>query len=266
MAKISFIGSGNVAWHLALAFENVGHSIVEVFSRDVNKAKFVASYLYNAKVKTDLDFSESAAEIFILAVSDDAMTEVCKKLKLPQNVIIAHTSGSKSLNDLKELIEEYQTFEVDCAVFYPLMTFTAGVKVDIKEIPFCIESYNVPTRDLLVKMAQQLSKTVYLVSSSERKILHIGAVFACNFTNHLLSLSQHILEKEHLEFDLLKPLIKETLRKSLTADHASDVQTGPAVRGDDGTIKKHLGYLSDEEDLYKVYKTLSNSIQEWHEV
>jgi predicted short-subunit dehydrogenase-like oxidoreductase (DUF2520 family) len=252
LAKISFIGSGNVAWHLALALENVGHSVLEVF--------------YNAKVKTDLDFSESKAEIFILAVADDAMTEVCKVLKLPQNTIIAHTSGSKSLNDLKDLIEEYQPFEMDCAVFYPLMTFTAGVKIEIKDVPFCIESYNVPTRDLLTKMAQQLSKTVYLVSSAERKVLHIGAVFACNFTNHLLSLSQYILEKENLDFDLLKPLIKETLRKSLTADHAADVQTGPAVRGDNGTIKKHLGYLSEEDDLYKVYKTLSNSIQEWHEV
>ncbi len=264
--RISFIGSGNVAWHLALAFENVGHSVLEVFSRDISKAKHLASYLYNAKAKADLDFSESKAELFILAVSDDAMTEVCRKVKLPQNTIIAHTSGSKSLTDLQHLMEENHEIAIECAVFYPLMTFTAGVKIEIKEVPFCIESYQPNIRDLLVKLAQQLSKTVYLVNSSERKVLHIGAVFACNFTNHLLGLAQYLLEKENLEFALLKPLIKETLRKSLSADHAADVQTGPAVRGDNAIIKNHLGYLSNEDDLYKVYKTLSSSIQEWHEI
>jgi predicted short-subunit dehydrogenase-like oxidoreductase (DUF2520 family) len=264
--KISFIGSGNVAWHLALAFENAGHSVLEVFSRDISKAKHLASYLYNAKAKADLDFSESKAELFILAVSDDAMAEVCSKIELPQNAVIAHTSGSKSLTDLQNLMNEYHETAVECAVFYPLMTFSAKVKVEIKEVPFCIEAYQVTICDLLVKLAQQLSKTVYLVNSSERKVLHIGAVFACNFTNHLLGLAQYILEKENLEFDLLKPLIKETTRKSLTADHAADVQTGPAVRGDNTIIKKHLGYLSNEDDLYKVYQTLTNSIQEWHEI
>lgn len=263
--KISLIGAGNVAWHLGLALENAGHSVIEVFSRDIKKAKYLTSFLYNAKPQNELDFSESKADLFILSVSDNAIPEVCSKLVLPENAILAHTSGTKSLKDFEELMELNHDLPVECAVFYPLMTFTMGVRLDMQTVPFCIESYSVTVREMLVKLGQQMSKTVYLVSSEERKTLHVGAVFACNFTNHLIGLSKHILDKESLDFELLKPIIRETIRKALGVEHPADVQTGPAVRGDSTTIKRHLGYLSADEDLYKVYKTLTQSIQEWHE-
>jgi predicted short-subunit dehydrogenase-like oxidoreductase (DUF2520 family) len=259
--KISIIGSGNVGWHLSIALENHHHQIYEVFSRQKTKASHLAAMLYQAEAKTDLDFSESKAELFILAVADDAMKDVCSKLVLPENAILAHTSGSKSLEDLQKLMLIHHDFPVKCAVFYPLMTFTAGKRLDFKTVPFCIESNDENTEKKLVEIAQELSTVVYLISSDERKVLHVAAVFACNFTNHLLALAKSITDKEDLEFELLKPIINETFKKALAAENPADVQTGPAIRGDETTINRHLDYLKEDGNLVEIYEILTESIQ-----
>ena len=259
--KISIIGSGNIGWHLGIALENHHHQIYEVFSRQKSKALHLASRLYQAEAKTDLDFSESKAELFILAVSDDAMSEVCEQLILPENAILTHTSGSKSLEDLQKLMLINHDLPVKCAVFYPLMTFTAGKQLDLKTVPFCIEASDDATEATLVEIAQELSNTVYLISSDERKVLHVAAVFACNFTNHLLALAKGITDSEDLEFDLLKPIISETFKKALAANDPADVQTGPAIRKDKSTINRHLNYLKEDENLVEIYEVLTESIQ-----
>ncbi len=259
--KISIIGSGNVGWHLGIAFENHHHPVCEVFSRNIVKAEKLSEMLYKAEAKTDLDFSESDAELFILSVADDAMEEVCSQLILPENAILAHTSGSKSLDDLQKLMLIYHDLPVKCAVFYPLMTFSAGKHLDLKSIPFCIEAVDDETEQILVDIAQEMSDTVYLLSSEERKVLHVAAVFACNFTNHLLALSKSITDNENLEFDLLKPIISETFKKALKAEDPTDVQTGPAIRNDKTIINRHLDYLKDDAQLLEIYEVLTESIQ-----
>ncbi len=260
--KVSIIGSGNVGWHLGIAFENHHHPVCEVFSRDEAKAEKLSAMLYKAEVKTDLDFSESNANLFILSVSDDAMEDVCSKLLLPENAILAHTSGSKSLDDLQRLMLIYHDLPVKCAVFYPLMTFSAGKRLDLKAVPFCIEAVDDETEQILVDIAQEMSDTVYLLSSEERKVLHVAAVFACNFTNHLLALSRSITDNENLEFDLLKPIIAETFKKALAADNPADVQTGPAIRNDKTIINRHLDYLKNDARLLEIYEILTESIQQ----
>ena len=254
-----------MAWHLALAFEQAGHQICEIFSREEAKALKLCASLYAAEAKTDLDFDESEAKLFVLAVSDDAMADVCSQLVLPQDSIIAHTSGSKSLEDLQRLMLMHHDLPVQVGVIYPLMTFSINTKMDLREVPFCIESQAEDAEQILVKLAQQISQTVYLVDSEERKILHVAAVFACNFTNHLLALAKEMVEEENLEFDLLKPLIHETFRKAMAAEHPANVQTGPAVRGDELTIARHLEYLLPNKDLSKIYQIMTESIQKWHE-
>ena len=263
--KVALIGTGNVAYHLALALEKANFAVIEIYSRTLSKALHLSTLMYHAEASDSLDFSESEAEVFFLAVSDDAIEEVCSKIVLPENAIIAHTSGTRPLSDLVRFMDIYHDLPVRCGVFYPLMTFTTGKKVNIEEVPFCIEADDSLAENILVKMAQKLSQTVYLVSSSERQVLHIAAVFACNFTNHLLALSKEIVENENLEFDLLKPLIKETMRKALASEHPADVQTGPAIRGDQTTIDRQITYLASNPDLQKVYQVLTKSIQTWNE-
>jgi predicted short-subunit dehydrogenase-like oxidoreductase (DUF2520 family) len=174
---------------------------------------------------------------------------------------LAHTSGSKSLEDLQKLILIYHDLPIKCAVFYPLMTFSINKSLDLRNVPFCIEAIDDETEQILVDIAQEMSDTVYLLNSEERKVLHLAAVFACNFTNHLLALSKSIIDNENLEFDLLKPIISETFKKALKAEDPADVQTGPAIRNDKTIINRHLDYLKDDAQLLEIYEVLTESIQ-----
>lgn len=262
--NVSIIGTGNLAWHLARIFEKTEIHVSEVFGREISKAILLSDDLYDAEATDELDFSESNSQIFFLCVSDDAIEEVCSKILLPENSILVHTSGAKPMDLIINTLEIYHDLKVNAGVFYPLMTFTKGKSVDFSEIPICIEAENKETEEVLIGLGKLISKEIFLINSEERAVLHVSAVFACNFTNHLWALSKEILESEDLEFDMLKPLIKETFKKAMAAKHPADVQTGPAIRKDSDTLKSHLAYLADDEDLEKVYKTMSNSIRDWH--
>lgn len=251
---ISFIGAGNVAWHLAVALEAAGYQVREIYSRTPEHAVALAEKLYNATPTQSLDFSGSKATVFFIAVPDSQVAHIAATLKVPAKAVVVHTSGSLSLDVLQD--HAYR------GVFYPLQTFTKHKKLDISSVPFCLETSDESTEQLLVEMAQQISQTVYLVSSAERKVLHIGAVFACNFTNHLLGIAKNILDREDLEFDLLKPLIQETVQKALHADHPAYVQTGPAVRNDQQIIDHHVEYLSAYPSEQNLYRILTESIRQ----
>ncbi len=259
--KISIIGTGNIAWHLGLILEDKRHAIMEVFGRDLSKAKQLAGLFYNANACDTLDFSESPSRVFILAVSDDAMKEVCSQIILPEGAILVHTSGTKSLSELQQWMLMYHDLPVNCGVFYPLMTFTKGKKIDFSSVPFCIEAAESWIEKILVSIAQDISQTVYLVSSEERMKLHLAAVFSCNFTNHLLGIAKAILDEEEIPFDLLRPLINETLSKGFMSNHPFEVQTGPAIRRDTGTIHQHLALLQENKKWLEVYEILTESIQ-----
>jgi predicted short-subunit dehydrogenase-like oxidoreductase (DUF2520 family) len=250
---VSFIGSGNLAWHLAPALDNAGYSVREVYSRNTKNAEALVGRLYQAETKLSLDFSSSASHIFIIAVSDDAIDEIAQELILPDDSILVHTSGSQSLSVLG------YASTPNIGVFYPLQTFSKVKKVDFSEIPIFIESENAETGRVLLKMAQAISKQVKQISSEDRKALHVAAVFASNFTNHILALSKEILEANKLSFDMVKPLIVETINKSLSIG-PEKAQTGPAKRGDMEILDRHMEFLQHDETLAEIYRLISQNI------
>jgi predicted short-subunit dehydrogenase-like oxidoreductase (DUF2520 family) len=183
---------------------------------------------------------------------------------LPENSIVVHTSGTKSLAEFEKWLGIYSDIKVQSGILYPLQTFSKKITLDFEQqVPICVEASQQSTEEILTKIAQDLSEITYIVNSKERRILHLAAVMACNFTNHLLAISKEILEDEELDFSMLKPLINETLRKAITSQDPSDVQTGPARRGDTETIEKHLAILKNKNENYqKIYKSITQSILE----
>ncbi len=263
--KISFIGAGNVAWHLAQAFENAGHLILEVYSRDPQHARQLTSVLYDTAIQPDLNFSDSAADLILIAASDDALESIMQRVVLPDGVVVANTSGSRSLADLQHLVDIHSDVPVRTGVLYPLQTFTKNVELDYTQIPFCIEATDEETEELLVGLAQTVSENVQLGDSEERRTLHVAAVFACNFTNHLLSVAHDLLAREKLSFDLIKPLIRETAHKALQTDDPATVQTGPARRADWAMTARHLEYLQEvNPEWAAIYRLLTEDIRERH--
>lgn len=251
--NVSFIGSGNLAWHLAPALDNTDYRVAEVFSPNPKHAKALVERLYHAQVKDTLDFSSSTSRIFIIAVSDDVIMDITQEIVLPQDAILLHTSGSQPLNVLGHAGTPRH------GVFYPLQTFTKNKKVNFEDIPFFIESDDDGTEKIMLTMAGAISRKVYKISSAERKALHVAAVFASNFSNHMLTISRDIMSDNKLDFDWLKPLIAETINKSLalTPDQA---QTGPAKRGDLEILDKHLEFLQRDEAVAEIYKVISQHI------
>lgn len=250
---VSFIGSGNLAWHLALALDNTEFAVREVYSRTHAHASALVNNLYSGEAMTKPDFSNSPSRIFIMAVPDDVIEDLARKLTLPPDSILVHTSGSQPLSALANA----PTPRI--GVFYPLQTFTKGKRVDFEEVPFFIESEHAEIEKVLMAMGKAISKKVFKIKSADRKALHVAAVFASNFTNHMLFIAQQIMKEHKLNYDWLKPLVAETITKSL-AIGAEKSQTGPARRGDLEILDRHLEFLQGKEPVAEIYKVVSQHI------
>jgi len=248
--RITIIGSGNVATHIAAAFKNAGHHIVQVYSPNLQNASLLA-YHVGAEAIDNLDHINPDTGIFVIAVKDDAIANVAKALAVHKKLIV-HTSGSTNLDSLT-------AFTPNAGVFYPLQTFSKVREVDFRSVPLCLEGADEEIFEALKQLAFTISNNVYTVNSAQRKILHLAAVFACNFPNYLYGVAQQLLVQHQMEFNMLRPLILETAQKVQEQVPAA-VQTGPAVRNDEGTMNTHLQMLNDMPQLQELYTLLSQGI------
>lgn len=250
MISVVIVGTGNVAQNLFQAFDKVADvEIIQVLGRNENHLAFAKD-----KVFISTDFNKvPSADIYILAVSDDSIGVVAEKFK-DSNGLIVHTSGATSLETLSKCNRT--------GIFYPLQTFTKGKIITFDDIPMCIEAKNKKDFELLLNLGKTLSNTVIEVSSEQRKILHVTAVFVNNFTNYMYTIGADICTENNIDFKLLQPLIKETASKlnDLTPYQS---QTGPAKRGDQKTLHKHLQLIKNTRQR-ELYTLLSNAIKEKH--
>jgi predicted short-subunit dehydrogenase-like oxidoreductase (DUF2520 family) len=248
--KVVLIGSGNVATHLGTALKAAGSEITTVHSRNAASAKLLAKKL-GAKATTSLSRIGKSPSFIVIAVKDDAIASVVKALNVKESIVV-HTSGTTPMSVLKKF-PQY-------GVFYPLQTFSKSLEPDFSDIPVCIEAGDTSTLLSLSTIAETISESVYNLDSAQRERVHLAAVFANNFTNHLYAVAEDLLNEEGLPFDLLRPLISETALKVL--DHSpAEAQTGPAVRNDRKVMQRHLSLLGKRPDLQLMYKEFSAAIQ-----
>lgn len=249
--RVVILGSGNVAQAIATALSKHGTPPVQIIARNSQQGAQLAS-----QVGCDFtdDYSNPAvADIYIIAVSDKAIDIVASKLNIDPNSVIAHTAGSIELGVLGT--------HRNHAVFYPLQTFSKSRDVDFRPIPILIEANTPLALDRVMELGNELSENVQVVSSQQRAKVHLAAVFASNFTNHMYVIAEQLLEAEALNFNILKPLIRETAEKAISAESPAKVQTGPAVRNDFKTKDKHCNMLQ-QPHLKSLYTNLSKNIWE----
>lgn len=248
--NIFLIGSGNVATQLGKAFKKCGHKIVFTYSPNISHAKRLGITLKSDWGNTLEAVRYFAADVYLIAVKDDAIETVIKQMPLIKNKMVIHTSGTTSISVLKRKFK-------NCGVLWPVQTIQRRSRINFKKIPIVIEASNPPTEKALRKLANDLSNSVYLFNSKHRKILHLGAVWVNNFTNHLYVLAQHLLQKHNLPFELLSPLILSTAKRGMKKPHVA--QTGPAERNDKKTMATQLKLLPNK-NYRTLYKLLSISI------
>jgi len=246
MLSIVLLGTGNVAHHLFKAFLNAENAeVVQVFGRTRSHLR---EFEERTSITTDINTLKQA-DIYLMAVNDDAITKISKDLASIKG-LVAHTSGSVSLNALTNKRK---------GVFYPLQTFSKERAINFKEVPICLEANSKEDLKILRALAVQVSISVYNINSEKRKSLHLAAVFVNNFTNHFYDIGARICSKENLPFDILRPLIQETVEKVKDLS-PSDAQTGPAKRNDIGTMQHHLDLISSPLQK-KLYQFISESIR-----
>jgi predicted short-subunit dehydrogenase-like oxidoreductase (DUF2520 family) len=245
MVSIVILGTGNVATHLYKAFQQTKEcEVVQVYN---HKTESLQAF-ENLTVTTTHLSELKEADLYLICLKDDVIESVANQIQT-QSGIIAHTSGSQSILKLP-----------NSAVFYPLQTFSKTSSLDYSKIPFCLEANSEENLKTLKFIASKISNEVFEISSSQRQTLHLSAVFVCNFTNHLYTIGEQICKEDDMPFDILKALIQETSDK-VQAQSPSKVQTGPAIRKDRSTIKRHLKQLKDKRHK-DIYQLLTQSIIE----
>ncbi|MEH6705701.1 MAG: DUF2520 domain-containing protein [Galbibacter orientalis] len=250
MLKIVLIGGGNIAHHFFKVFSNhKSIDLIQCYNRNLDKIK---SFEKSTIITNNLNELLEAA-IYILAINDDAIPEFSNKLPF-SNSLVVHTSGNVSMLDLNEKNRR--------GVFYPLQSFSKNKEIDFNEIPICIEAENKADLNILKVLAETISSKVFKISSEQRKILHVSAVFVNNFVNQLYYIGHDICEKHDIPFEILQPLIKETSKK-IEEISPKEAQTGPAKRNDTETINSHLELLTNE-DYKNIYKLLTAAIIKTH--
>jgi len=245
MIKVVILGGGNVSYHLTTHFlESTQIEVVQIYNRTIEN---IAQFKSKTSLTNNLKELKEA-DIYIITVSDDAISKLSSELNL-KNKLVVHTSGSISIDALKSNSNK--------GVFYLLQSFSKDNQVDFSNIPICIEAER--NEDLLIiqKLGNILSKNVYFIDSSQRQKLHIAAVFVNNFVNHLYHLGNDICNENNVPFEILQPLIEETARKVSNLS-PFEAQTGPAKRMDTKTIEKHKAMLTESQE--EIYTLLTKSI------
>lgn len=248
------VGAGNVATHLCRGLCKKGYVLKLVYSRSRKSAYELASPF--GSVSTDLisDIPEDA-DFYLISVSDNALQSVINEMRVTDKLIF-HTAGSFGL-------EVFGDRFMKSGILYPLQTFSKNHQLDLSVVPFLVEGCDEETSDDLYFLANQLSGLVLKLDEQKRKWIHLAAVFASNFTNHMYVIADDILEKENLGISLLYPLMEETLRKA-QKNKPHKGQTGPAIRRDTNTIENHLKLLADYPDLQKMYTFISSNIMAYY--
>ncbi len=251
---IALIGAGNLAWHLGPALENKGHKISIVKGRGRKKTSQLVEKLYNARQKNNLDFSAEPVKVIILAVPDSAIQEIVPEIILPDQCLLLHTSGCQPIDLLEKSASPL------LGVLYPLQTFTRKSRIDFRNIPLYLEANNELAEKRLTQLAKSLSNCVYFINSVQRSILHLSAVFASNFSNHMITIAHELMREHHLDHRHLEPVIQSMVDKAFSIGPSTG-QTGPARRGDYVTLDKHMELLEGNEELMEIYAIISKHIK-----
>jgi predicted short-subunit dehydrogenase-like oxidoreductase (DUF2520 family) len=250
MISVVLLGAGNVATHLFKAFEKTNDvSVVQWYNRNLDA---ILPYKNKVAITDNLELLKDA-DLYILAVSDDVVSELSSKLPL-KNKLVVHTSGSVNIHDLDKKHSR--------GVFYPLQTFSKTAEMDFANVPICIETIEKADYHVLKALAISLGSKSKRVNSEQRRILHLAAVYVNNFTNQMYRIGHEITESKGAEFNLLKPLIMETAKKVQDMSPYM-AQTGPAKRNDKKTIKNHLKLLQNQQHK-DIYNLLTDSIKKTH--
>ena len=248
------IGSGNMATFLALRLKEAGHPILQIISPHIQHAQSLADQV-QAAATTDISQIRSDAEAVILAVPDDTLRQLADSLKLPHQTVI-HTAGSVPASVLSGVSQQH-------ACIWSIYSIQKEKIPTHRNIPMVVSSQDAKTLELAQNLAKDISDVVYMLDDTQKSWAHLGAVIVNNFSNHLMVVCEQLMQDHHIPFEIFRPIIQDTVEK-LSQRSPKTLQSGPAIRGDEQTIKAQMDMLAAYPMFARLYEMLSRSIQEIH--
>jgi predicted short-subunit dehydrogenase-like oxidoreductase (DUF2520 family) len=247
------LGAGNVAAHMARHLHSGGHSIACIWSRTKEHADDLAS-LVRSRGTADPDRVPGNADFYLVAVPDRAITPVASKFRGTGGIWI-HTAGAVPMDIFEKDFSEY-------GVIYPLQTLSAARPVSLKGVPLLIEGSGSRVTEMIRSVAGSISDHVIEMDSARRLVVHVAAVFANNFSNHMVAVAEHILKVHEIDPALLAPMLRETFEK-IAEMGPEGARTGPAARDDRSTMLLHRELLKKYPEWEKLYTFISRDIQRY---
>ena len=247
--NVVIIGSGNTASILGRKIKANGHAVVQVTGRNAEAVRQLASEL-DSEPNNDMTHIDRSADLYIAALADSALPGLHQHLSLDKKTIV-HTAAAVSRDVLRQVSRNY-------GVLYPLQTLRKEQPY-IPDIPFLVDGNTADDVALIQDFAATLSDKVMVADDHLRLKMHIAAVFVSNFVNYLYTVAADFATKEQIDFSMLLPLVQETANRLYTLSPRQS-QTGPALRNDQPTIKKHLEALDSYPDLKQLYELFTNKL------
>ena len=247
--KVVLLGSGNVAWNLGILVKRAGHEVLQVYSRNAATATELA-YELDTESTNYLTVLKKDADIYIIAVNDDALPQLAEELRVNRGVVV-HTSGAVPLSVIAPCAAK-------TGVMYPLQSLRYGVK-EIPGISFLVEGNTETVTREIQAFTESLSPQVRHNTAEQRLQMHLAAVLVNNFPNYLYILAERWCKQNGLDFQQLLPLIKETAQR-LETGSPNNFQTGPAARKDRSTIAQHRKMLENDAQLLGFYNYFTEEI------
>lgn len=248
--KIVIVGAGNIATFFSQKFHQAGFEIVQIISAELIHAQQLAGF-FHCSFTNDIQQINKNADVYLFAVKDDILLELATQISLPNKLVI-HTAGSIHLNELSGM-------SMRQACIWCVYSINKNNLPGANDIPLVVNAHFEEDLKIVGTLAKAISHNIYFLNDTQKSSLHLAAVFANNFTNHLFSISKNIVEAEDIPFEILHPIILDTSTKLLKSAPEKN-QTGPAIRRDEKTMEKHLTLLQDET-FKAIYRLLSASIQ-----
>ena len=249
--NIVMIGAGNVSTHISRHFHSAGHRISCVYSRTEASARRLAGELGVQGTSRQGDVP-SDADFYIIAVPDSVVVETGKQFNHAKGIWI-HTAGSLPLDIFHDIFEHY-------GVLYPLQTLSRSRPIEPSQVPCLVEGSSLQVTASLTKLASSAYNNVMVATSEQRLVIHAAAVFTNNFSNHMVHIARQLLSQHKIDPGMLDPLLQETFEK-IREMGTRQGRTGPAVRGDQETMKKHIELLKDHPEWEKLYTFISRDIE-----
>ena len=253
--SFSIIGTGNMAWFLAEKLSAAGHHFVGVYGRNKLEANRIAETFNGVAYHSFSEIKDSEYHFCFIAVKDNAIAAMASQMNCSKTILI-HTAGASSIAILQASAKHYGSF-------WPIYSIVQTHTSLPKDIPIAIEGNNLDTQNALLELAKSFSNNAFAASEKQRNTLHLAAVFANNFTNHLLAIAEDICDSEKISFNYLKPILKQTFDR-LSSQTAKESQTGPAIRADVASMQSHLDLLKNQENYRLLYQSLSDSIRKMY--